>query len=418
MARIVVVGGSLPGMAAAARLAKAGHQVTIVEKRDRLGGRLAEPGAWAPVLTFPAPLKDLFRKSGRAFEAEFGRRGLRLIPAPNVEHHFADGTRLSWPTDRAEQWRLMSERYSPDVATRWRDLLDDLDESWQLMRPLGLEGELIDRAQITSRRHRLDPKLTIEALARRQPHPHLGSLVRDVAFRVGSDPYRTPAWLATRLSVDRMFGRWLLVDADDRPQPATAILDVLAQRLATRGVRVVTKALVTSISSTRVTTDQAAFDGDAVISTINPWVQPRLVGDTSWATRLTTARLRPALAPHVTVTHLPQQEPFSEQVRHTASGPIVTYRRPTESGTEVIVHDHARPTPAASYGARWDGHASWLLRPAVRTPRKLALYVASASGRGGNEPWAQLLTAALATYAAHEDLTGEDIRPSNRDYKP
>ena len=38
----VVVGGGLAGMAAAARLAKAGHPVELYELSDRLGGR------WAP----------------------------------------------------------------------------------------------------------------------------------------------------------------------------------------------------------------------------------------------------------------------------------------------------------------------------------------------------------------------------------
>ena len=38
MARVVVVGGGLGGTASAARLAKLGHDVTLVEARDRLGG--------------------------------------------------------------------------------------------------------------------------------------------------------------------------------------------------------------------------------------------------------------------------------------------------------------------------------------------------------------------------------------------
>uniref|UniRef100_UPI00058E8C04 hypothetical protein n=1 Tax=Nigerium massiliense TaxID=1522317 RepID=UPI00058E8C04 len=56
----------------------------------------------------------------------------------------------------------------------------------------------------------------------------------------------------------------------------------------------------------------------------------------------------------------------------------------------------------------------WLDLPALRDPDDDRLFTASASSRGGPEPWAQLLSAALATYAAHEALTGEDIRPSNR----
>ena len=41
MARVVVIGGGLGGLAAAARLAKLGHAVTLCEASDRLGGALA-----------------------------------------------------------------------------------------------------------------------------------------------------------------------------------------------------------------------------------------------------------------------------------------------------------------------------------------------------------------------------------------
>ena len=39
---VVVIGGGLAGLAAAARLAKIGHQVELYERSERLGGR------WAP----------------------------------------------------------------------------------------------------------------------------------------------------------------------------------------------------------------------------------------------------------------------------------------------------------------------------------------------------------------------------------
>jgi len=418
MARIVVAGGSLPGIAAAARLARAGHDVTLVEAGDRLGGRLAGPGIWAPVIDFPAPLRDLFRKSGRPFDAELGRRGLRLVPAPSAVHIFADSTRVTWPTGRAEQWHLLNERYASGIATHWRDTIDDLDETWQLLRPLGLEGELTDRSQIRSRRPRLDGRRSVEDLARHVAHPHLAELVRDTARRAGSDPRTTPAWLASRLSVERTFGRWLVVDADGAVQPATVLLDALTERLSTRGVHVLTDTHVVRLRPDRVTTSSGDVPADAVVSALNPWLHHRLLGVRDVGGRSNTARTMPALAPLVTVRHDPGQLPFGEEIHHTPGGPIVTYTRPDAAGTEIVVHDYtsARATPGA--GVRWKGPRTWLRIPPVRTPKHRRLFVASASGRGGNEPWAQLLTGALATYAAHEELAGEDIRPSNRSYRP
>ena len=69
---IAIVGAGMGGMAAAARLAKLGHRVHLVERSERLGGALApitdKEGlgfAWdaGPSSTLlPAVLRDLFRK--------------------------------------------------------------------------------------------------------------------------------------------------------------------------------------------------------------------------------------------------------------------------------------------------------------------------------------------------------------------
>src|SRR4051812_46219900 len=44
MSRVVIVGGGISGLASAALLAREGHEVTVVEKKDAVGGRA---GSWA-----------------------------------------------------------------------------------------------------------------------------------------------------------------------------------------------------------------------------------------------------------------------------------------------------------------------------------------------------------------------------------
>jgi flagellar motility protein MotE (MotC chaperone) len=114
MARVVVVGGGFGGMAVAVRLAKLGHEVTLLERAERLGGALttvrADGFTWdaGPTHTMlPAVLRDLFRKSGRPIERE-----LDLVPLDCIrEHRFADGSSVviedvAMEPSRTREWRL------------------------------------------------------------------------------------------------------------------------------------------------------------------------------------------------------------------------------------------------------------------------------------------------------------------------
>jgi UDP-galactopyranose mutase len=130
-ARVVVVGGGFAGMAAAARLAKRGHRVTLLEAGDELGGSLRPVRhaglVWdrgATTMTLPAVVRDLFRKSGRPLEAE-----LELNPCePGRRHVFEDGTVLDLPLgSRGRQHEALESALgavAPDPGartwTRWR----------------------------------------------------------------------------------------------------------------------------------------------------------------------------------------------------------------------------------------------------------------------------------------------------------
>lgn len=409
-------------MAAAARLAKAGHSVELFEARDRLGG------GWAPyeldgvliddapaVLNFPAPWRDLFRKSGRPLEAELARRKLALEPAPPPRYRFSDGSELVLPSERGEQYTALNHAYGPAVAGRWRDLLDGLELAWQAVRSLGLESELRDRRQLAAAAGALRHRVTIDELADSLGQAQLAALVRSVAYRLGSLPERTPAWCATELLVQRTFGRWAVAGGNGGPTTgrASVLVDALADRLALRKVQVHLGQRVTRIDSTRgrvhgvTLADGRSVPARAVVCTADPWeTYTALVSTVSWRTRRAVRRWAPAAAP--TVAHRfssAASDGLTETWQLTARGvPSATTRRPAGSGSWQTVHDYGTSTPRRSAGIAWNGFGSWLARPPVRSEVD-GLLLAGPAGPGGATPWAVVLSGALAAHACQGYLT-------------
>ena len=215
-------------------------------------------GTWAPyqlpsgvtvddapsTIGFPAPWRDLFRKSGRPLEAELARMGYALEPAQPATMIFADGMELTLPTDRGGQYATLADAYGSSVAERWRDLLNRLDEVWQTLRGLGLETELRSRRQLnkSATRSLFGHRMTLADLASSIAHDHLEALIRSIAYRLGSVPEQTPAFAAVELSIQRTFGRWQVPPLDTHPEldvgRSSVLVEALAGRLALRDVHV------------------------------------------------------------------------------------------------------------------------------------------------------------------------------------
>ncbi|HEX6757975.1 MAG TPA: FAD-dependent oxidoreductase [Propionibacteriaceae bacterium] len=423
---VVVIGGGLAGLAAAARLAKVGHQVELYERSERLGG------TWAPyqltsavtvddapsIIGFPAPWRDLFRKSGRPLEAELARMGYALEPAQPATMIFADGAELTLPTDRGGQHTTLAAAYGSSVAKRWRDLLDRLDNVWQTLRGLGLEAELRSSRQLnrTVKRSLLGPRMTLADLATSIDHDHLGALIRSVAYRLGSVPEQTPAFVAVELSMQRTFGRWQVqpIDANSELDAgrSSVLVEALEGRLALRKVQVHLGCLVEGIhlrngDIAAVATSAGDRPASAVVATCNPWqtFNDLLPIKAARRTRRQLRGLSPAAAP--TVTHHeapPPTELLQETVTLTEDGvPTVNYlRRLADQGLRTT-HDFNAKQPRASYGVAWSGFASWLRRPSVTTEIP-GLYAASPSSPAGPGASQVVLSAALAAYGCQDHL--------------
>lgn len=381
MPSLRIRGATLAGIACAARLAKLGHLVELDTGGDDLGAHWSPAqDRLAPVLTLPATWRDLFKKSGRTLDAELARSSLELIEAPPAIHRFADGAELPLPTERGRQFAILTARYGQPVAERWRDTLDALDEVWLAARRFGVESPASPSAGADLRALWLDR--TLADIAERVGHPHLAEIVLSLAPLAGTRSRHAPGLLASRLVVERTFGRWRLVDADGAALPATRLLGLLEERLATRRVRVVEG----------LGAEEHSVD-----------CLPR-------APLLTRAALAPATS-HSWEDRA-GEEPFSEVIDHTGRWPVVTWRVPTAEGVSVLTRDYNHAHRAVSWGLEPRSARSVLRRVPIDRPG--APPRASACSPAGPEPWAELASAALAVYEVHERLTGEDCRPTNR----
>lgn len=279
--RVVVIGGGLGGTAAAARLAKLGHEVTLLEAGDRLGGALAPVSqdgfTWdaGPTYTLlPAALRDLFRKSGRPLENELGGD---LEPLTVIrEHRFADGTAIALPGgSRAAQIEAFNA-LDPGLGDAWAQHVDTYAPVWDVLR----------RNYVEAPWDRKEPGRDLLALfkTRETLHKRLRRDLRDDRLGLvaayptvaeGHDPRNVPAWAAVHLYLEQCFGAW-------RPPGGMGrIAELLTSRLETRRVTVVTGTEATDLlvregKVAAVATAGGDYDADAVVVAIDPRFLPTL----------------------------------------------------------------------------------------------------------------------------------------------
>ncbi|MDQ9081882.1 carotenoid dehydrogenase, partial [Cutibacterium avidum] len=125
---------------------------------------------------------------------------------------------------------------------------------------------------------------------------------------------------------------------------------------------------------------------------------------------------RPWSSPTVTVTtndEQPAHDNMDHRMEWRPEGLVETWTWWDGTQTHRIRHDHTHPVADPGMGTVW---SAWRDRPpmAWSLHGSVPTLPASAASHGGPEPWAQLLTGALAAYLTHERLTGEDIRPTNK----
>ena len=193
MRDVAVVGGGLGGLATAIRLAHGGLDVVLVEKNERVGGKMSrlERGGYRwdmgpSLLTMPETVRELWSEVGRRAEDD-----LEFIElASTCRYRWSDGVAID---EDAGFWRR------PEVAAylgRARGVYELSADAFLRSAPGDLWRQFLDPRRLPLLRHL--PKLaTRESLhglnARYFDDPHLLQIFDRFATYNGSSPYRTPA---------------------------------------------------------------------------------------------------------------------------------------------------------------------------------------------------------------------------------
>ena len=285
MARVVVVGGGYGGLASAARLAKIGHDVTLLEAGPRLGGALGyveqDGFRWdsGPTSTLlPAVLRDLFRKSGRALEKE-----VELVPVEPVrQHRFPDDDAdetvvLDFPGgSRGAQIAAVDQAFGAGQGARWAAYVETFADDWEALRRDWLERPFSAEHASKHTRALLSTRMTLHKVLQKT---FKDERLRDVAgypmAMEGHDLRNVPAWMGMWTYVEQRFGSWTV------PGGMGSLADALADRLQTRGVTVLlsTPALDLEVSGGRVVgvrTGSGTVDADEVVCAVDPRRLPAL----------------------------------------------------------------------------------------------------------------------------------------------
>lgn len=274
--RVIIIGAGIGGLSAAIRLAVAGKEVLVLEKNDKVGGKMYEYTAdgfrWdtgPSVITMRHVIEDLFLVAGKKLEDY-----LTLLPIdPLTRYFFHDGTILDTTSNLS---RMASEIEKLDE----RDVEGYLAYLAYAARIHRITGDVFiyDKPPTPASFLRIpikdwlkaDPFRTMQgAIQSFVKSPHLRQLLGRFATYVGGSPYEAPATLNVIAHVELTGGVWY-------PQGGIYQIAIALEKLAKElGVEIHTNQSVEEIQVKNehvvsvTTTDGTNHPADAVIANVD-----------------------------------------------------------------------------------------------------------------------------------------------------
>ncbi|MFF3321874.1 phytoene desaturase family protein [Streptomyces sp. NPDC002889] len=426
MARIAVIGAGMGAMAAAARLAVAGHRVTVYERSAAHGGAVGRferdgfrfdtgPG----LLHLPAVWRDLFVKTGK----EPLEQCVELVQVdPASRHLFADGTDVLLPNvSRSGIVSALDTALGAGAGGRWGEFLGRARDAWDRSRrplleePLPADRSPLGRDPYPALRQgllRRTARTLHEVGSRELRDPRLAALLESHALAYGLDPRSAPASAAVLPYMEQTFGSWYVKGG------IRALADAVYERCVARKVEFVFGAAVTQVlekdgRAVGLELDNGStVEADLVVAGapvpalfrdgIVPWVPQDQWPE--WQSGVRTGRVtvllalrgaRPSDAVHRTVVHTADSAAEWDAITagRLCARPTVTVLRPDDP---LLRPDdaHETITLTATVAGRVPSGQSWAAAAGEFGDRMAEAAEAAVPGLRGRILWSEVRTPA------------------------
>ena len=273
MKKIVIVGAGLGGLTAAALLAKAGHDVTVLEKNSWIGGksrRIEVAGqridTGPSLVTFPAVLDELFSrydKLGGKSDASV-IAGLKLERLPEVGKYYFRDQVVDLPVEAGHEWHDAWVRFEREHGGLGPEIV-------KLLTADPFDAKTLPAVTAITKNYgvRLSTSAYLKGL--KWMPDGLREVIAIHTLNAGIAPERTLALYATIPAVMAKEGIFV-------PEGGVNEIPLAIARLATEaGAKIILDTQVDLIAKSSVTADGKKYPADIVIAATDAQIVDRLL---------------------------------------------------------------------------------------------------------------------------------------------